>query len=197
MLIDHYISQMIEQEGNIRLQIAYCIIAVTICCMCGLTSVNAQGSYGTPKKNFTDLVNTGINIVEPELPETLLHRGLKADEVRRFAKAGVEAAGWPQNQGSPYYVLISISEKSASEAVQVYSVQADWGYDQIPVVTNAGGMNGDVSFTKIVTITNSQYAPMLTAIQEMSQKAAAKLRSKLLNKFNYPKPNPLWDLLIN
>jgi hypothetical protein len=158
--------------------------------------VGAQGLYPTPppKKNFTDIINTGINIVEPELPESLLHRGLKADEVRRFAKAGVEAAGWPQNQGSPYYVLISITEKSASEAVQIYSVQVDWGYDQIPVVTNAGGMNGDVSFAKAVAITNSQYAPMLTAIQEMSQKAAAKLRSQLLNKVNYPEHNVHGDI---
>ena len=139
------------------------------------------------RMNLTELLNTGINLVDPVLPDSLKHIGSLTDEIFRQTKDGAEAAGWSQNHASPYYLLVSVTEKSSSAAVQIYSVQADWGYDQIPVVTNASGMNGDESFAKTVVITNSNYTPVISAVRELSRKAAMKLRNQLLRKGMYPR----------
>jgi hypothetical protein len=149
------------------------------------------------RMNLTELLNTGINLVDPVLPDSLKHNSSLTDEILRQVKDGADAAGWSQNHASPYYLLVSVSEKSTSSAVQIYAVQVDWGFDQIPVVTNASGMNGDESFAKTVVITNSNYTPVISAVRELSRKAAMKLQMEILRKVNNPlvRPNTQLDNL--
>jgi hypothetical protein len=82
-------------------------------------------------------------------------------------------------------MLINITEKPSSQAGQVYLLQADWGYDESPLLATGNGTNADVSFVRTVTITGMNFTPLFTAVRELSLKAAKKLRNELLLKKKY------------
>jgi hypothetical protein len=150
-----------------------------LCAQDGLTPTGRQGT-------LIDQYNLGIRIVDPEIPETLVHHGFKLDDVRQRAKQGIESVGWTQNQSSPYYVAVIITAKSSDAHTQIYTIEAEWGTDQSSLGGAPNGMGTDVTLSKTVVLGSANYTLILAAVNELSRQAARKLQAKLFREFMKP-----------